>query len=319
MPAFAGQGSWFMNKTRFFIGSAFVAALAAAAPAAAQQSSAAPAAAAAGTPQIVLMPIGFGQSVEGSIGSASTTCTPDNPRVKSYSFTVPAGTRVEAVMTADDFDTVLEIGRMDGCSFQSLGRNDDGAGPDDGLNSRLTARLRTAGTYILQAQSLQETGNGKYTLRLNRLPSQTTAAQAPAAITIGRRITATLGASDPTIDQTADEDSVIESARPYKMFALTGVAGAEYLIKVDSDAFDPTVDVGIQSPLGFSVSSSNDDGGGEDDGLNSRLRVKFESSGTVMVRVSPLSNDSGEFTLTVENAPPADAPTATKASGDSHE
>ena len=56
------------------------------------------------------------------------------------------------------------------------------------------------------------------------------------------------------------------------------------------------------TPLGYSVAASNDDGSGEDDGLNSRLKVRFATDGTMLIRVSPLGSDTGAYTLTANVA-----------------
>jgi hypothetical protein len=252
--------------------------------------------------QAVGTPLTFGQSVEGQISAPSGTCDNSNPRVRVYSFAATAGDRIEATMTADDFDTTLEIGKMEGCTFTSLGTNDDGAGPEDGLNSRITAHIVDSGTYILRATALSDEGAGKFTLALNRLPARTTTAT-PRDVTIGRRVRGTLTATDATIDNSRDESTILESSRPYHMYQLNGTAGQSFVVTLKSDEFDPFLDVGSQSPLGFSVAASNDDGGGEDDGLNSRLTVTFQTAGTVMIRVSPLGSDTGDYELKVENAP----------------
>lgn len=241
-------------------------------------------------------PLRFGQTVEGEIASAPVDCNVPNPRIRSYSFTAEANSRVEIVMTADDFDTLLEIGKLDGCTFTALGSNDDGAGSEDGLNSRLTARLPEAGTYVIHATSFQEEAAGKFSLTLNRLPAAPPA-PAPRPLRLGEEISASLTANDATIEDNSDANSVVESSRPYHLYALTGAAGQEFTIKLDSEEFDPVLDVGTMSPLGYSVAETNDDGPGEDDGLNSRLTIRFRTAGTLMVRVSPLSNDTGSYKL----------------------
>lgn len=245
-------------------------------------------------------PISFGQTVEGEIKSGEETCAP-NPHIRSYSFRAEANSRVEIVMTADDFDTLVEIGSLDGCTFTSLGSNDDGAGSEDGLNSRLTARLAEAGTYVIRATSFQDDTGGKFSLSLNRLPPAAGAPE-PKPLTLGQSVSGTLSAADATIEDSSEDNSVLESGRPYQLYALTGTAGQEVSIKLDSDEFDPVLDVGTMSPLGYSVAETNDDGPGEDDGLNSRLTIRFRTAGTLIIRVSPLSNDSGAYTLIAEAA-----------------
>jgi hypothetical protein len=290
----------------------FTAAVIAASPAAAQrQSGARPA------------PITFGQTVSGTIGAVQTaTCTPVGPNERRYSFTAAANERVEVTMRAEDFDTVVEIGKMDGCQFRSMGRNDDGGGPEDGLNSRLSGRMPEAGSYIIRATGLSDDAAGSFQLSLNRLAAPA-GPSAPVPVAVGQKIEGTLTANDPMITETGDggfnpfamdaamaaaaagEDAanvpqmIMDSGRPYRYYSLTGAAGDKFRIRLDSDEFDAFVDVGVLSPLGFSVAQSNDDGGGENDGLNSRLNITFESAGTLIIRVSPLGRDTGSYALQV--------------------
>lgn len=278
------------KKSRLVIG---VALLAIAAPSFAQSRSRTPAPAT----------IGFGQTVEGEIARPSGACAAEDPRVKSYRFTISEPTRIEVTMRADDFDTLVQIGQMEGCTYTELGANDDGSGEEDGLNSRLIANLRNPGTYVVRATSYQAEAIGKYSVTLNRLPAPPEA-PAPIALTLGQAVEGSLSAADAMIDDGSDAETVIESSRPYHLYSLTGRAGEEYEITMSSDEFDSFVEIGSMTPLGYSVASSNDDGGGEEDGLNSRMRVKFRSDGTMVIRASPLNNDSGAYKLMAAIAPP---------------
>ena len=260
-------------------------------------------------------PISFGQTLQGRVssGTAEEGCTQDAPNMRRYSFQGQADSRFEITMTSDDFDTVLEIGRLDGCRFVSLGRNDDGAGAEDGLNSRLTGRLPAAGTYIVRASSYSPDASGPFELKLTQLPP-IAAPGAPRPLQFNTPVEGTLSAADPTIADTArgplafatgdaageePAQDITETGRHYQMYALQGRAGQEFLIKLDSDEFDPVLDVGVNSPLGYSVAATNDDGPGTDDGLNSRLKVKFQEDGTLWVRVSPYASGGGAYTLVV--------------------
>ncbi len=247
--------------------------------------------------------IGFGQTLQGEIaGPGNGQCAAPDPRIRAYRFTADAGTRVEVTMQADDFDTLVEIGRMDGCTYTMLASNDDGAGEEDGLNSRLVATLREAGSYVIHAKALAEDGAGRFSVSLKRLPPPPPP-PAPVALTLGQEVSGTLGIDDPTIPSDYATD-ISESGRPYRLYTLAGRAGQEILIKLDSEEFDPFVEAGAMSALGYSVSASNDDGGGEEDGLNSRLRITYQTDGEVVIRVSPLGNDGGAYKLSADIAPP---------------
>jgi hypothetical protein len=238
--------------------------------------------------------IAVGQTAEGEIAAGGGACVAD-PRIKLYSFTAAAHSRYEITLRADDFDTYVELGRLDGCTFTELASNDDGGGEDDGLNSRLVVNLHEAGTYVIRAKALADDGHGKFRLALRQLPA-VAAAPAPVALTLGREVAGTLAIGDSTLPSD-DATSVVDSGRPYRLYTLTGTAGEEVELRLMSDDFDSFLEVGSQSPLGFSVASSNDDGGEEGDNLNSRLRITFQTAGTVTVRVSPLGPDSGAYRL----------------------
>ena len=276
------------RKLGFFISSA---AIAVAAPALAQNQQTQP----QQTPSFPS--IAYGQTVQGEIAAPAGGCAAD-PRVRAYQFHADANSRIEITMNAEAFDTVVELGRYNGCEFESLASNDDGSGPEDGLNSRLTARIREAGDYVIHARSLGEDGHGTFNLALNRLPPPA-GDPTPMALTIGREVRGRITANDPLIDN--DADSIVESGRPYHLYALSGAAGQTVRLALDSNEFDPVIDVGSMSPLGYSVAMTNDDGGGEGDGLNSRLNITFRTAGTVIVRVSPLGNDTGRYTLEATN------------------
>lgn len=259
-------------------------------------------------------PIAFGATVNGRITAAEQNCSVETPGARAYSFTAEAGTRIEVTMQADDFDTLVEVGQIVDCAFVSMGSNDDGAGPEDGLNSRLTGTLPTAGTYIIRATSFGGNGNGPFQLTLNRLPPLRGAPD-PIAVTVGQPAMGALTADDALIPNEFNEfsglgefgesslGSIIDTGRPYHLYSLSGAAGDEYVITLASEEFDAFLEVGVDSPLGYSVAQSNDDGGEEGDGLNSRLKINFRNAGTLIIRVSPLSMGTGAYTLSVEPAP----------------
>ena len=299
-----------MLKSSMLAGTALAAMLAIASPVAAARGD-----------NNVPQPINFGQTIRGSVstpGEGGSQCTPEGPGARRYSFHAEAGTRFDIKLTADDFDTMVEVGRMDGCNFVSLGSNDDGGG-EDGLNSHLIGRIPTTGDYVIRATSFDGQSAGDFELVLTRLPALREP-EAPVAVTLGQKVegrftgeeatmadNAAFGALAPAAADGGEATSIVESGRPYRLYSLTGEAGQSFLIKLDSDEFDSYLEVGVDSPLGFSVAASNDDGPGDDDGLNSRLTVTFAHAGTLLVRVSPFSNATGAYTLHVVDPATADA------------
>lgn len=243
--------------------------------------------------------ISIGDSVRGEIAAPAGGCA-DNPRIRMWRFDGRADQRLEITMQSEDFDTVVELGRLDGCEFQSLASNDDGAGPDDGLNSRLTVRLRESGPYVVRAMSFSDDGAGPFTLAIRQLPPPP-AEPAPRSLTLGREVRGQISANDPTIS-TGDDGSLTEGGRRYHYYELSGAAGDRINLELDSNEFDPVIEAGSLSPLGYSVAQFNDDGGGPEDGLNSRLTITFRTAGTIVLRVSPLGMDTGSYRLRANRA-----------------
>jgi hypothetical protein len=237
--------------------------------------------------------ISMGQTVQGEITASAPGCA-TNPRARMWRFDGRADERIEITMQSEQFDTLVELGRMNGCEFESLATNDDGAGPEDGLNSRLTVRLRENGSYVIRALSFSEEGAGSFQLAMTRLPPPPSE-PAPRRLAVGDEARGELTIRDATI--AGDTDSLTEGGRPYHFYTLTGRAGEVFNLALDSDAFDPVLEVGVLSPLGYSVAQYNDDGGGPDDGFNSRLTVTFRSAGSVVIRVSPLGAGTGAYRL----------------------
>ncbi len=238
-----------------------------------------------------------GQTVTGEIVAPVTRsgCAED-PRVRSWALTAQPNSRLELTLNSETFDTVIEFGRMEGCTFQSLASNDDGDGPEDGLNSRLRVRLAQGGDYVVRARAFSEDGAGNFSLSVNALPPLP-AAPAPRSLAPGREVRGTIGANDPVIAGAQSDDNITEGGRPYQLYSLTGQAGETYAISLDSNEFDPVLEAGGMTPLGFAAAMFNDDGPGEDDGLNSRLTINFSQAGTVVIRISPLGPTGGAYRL----------------------
>lgn len=260
---------------------------------------AAPAMAQQATQQPELPTITVGQSVQGQIAAPVGGCAA-NPRVRAWQFEGRADQRVEITMQSEEFDTLVELGRMQGCEFQSLASNDDGAGPEDGLNSRLSVRLREGGTYVVRAMSFSDDGAGPFTLAIRQLPPPPPE-PTPRPLTLGNEVRGQMTNTDATIS-TGEEESLTEGGRPYHYYTLAGAAGDRINLELDSNEFDPVIEAGSLSPLGYSVAQYNDDGGGPEDGLNSRLTVTFRTAGTIVLRVSPLGNDTGAYRLRANRA-----------------
>ena len=107
------------------------------------------------------MPAAIGDTVSGELVEGDSRSDEDG-LFDRYVLNLAAGTRVEAVMRSDAFDTYLIVGRDGPDGFQVIGRDDDGLG--EGLNSRLRFNVAEPGLYEVRARGFAGGGNGAYTL-----------------------------------------------------------------------------------------------------------------------------------------------------------
>lgn len=242
--------------------------------------------------------INVGDTVRGEIAQPTAGCA-DNPRIRMWQFDATADQRVEITMQSEEFDTLVELGRLNGCEFESLASNDDGAGPEDGLNSRLSVRIPEAGTYVVRAMAFADSGGGPFNLSMRQLPPPP-ADPEPIALTVGREVRGQLTNRDATIP--TRDGGLTEGGRPFHYYSISGAAGDVLNLALDSDEFDPVLEAGTLSPLGYSTAQFNDDGGEPGDGLNSRMTVTFRTAGTIILRVSPLSVGTGSYRLRANRA-----------------
>ncbi|MFC3100829.1 PPC domain-containing protein [Altererythrobacter lauratis] len=198
--------------------------------------------------------------------------TGGNPRL--YTIRGEAGQLLEVALTArgDDLDPLLILYKGSGTMGEEVARDDDGGG---GLNSLLRIRLPESGTYTIAA-SAYNASEGQFTLRVAPLRD--------VAATTGEQA---LGFGDPAegyLTQSAyGEVEGEESAVTYRLgaeaIAAIRAGAGEVTINMTTPAFedsdfpsniDPFLELGFETPLGYSSVMSDDDGG---EGLNARLAV----------------------------------------------
>lgn len=85
-----------------------------------------------------------------------------------WTFSGQAGDRVRIIMRADEFDTFMAVGNLDGETFSEIASNDDAA--DDGTNSMVEVTLPANGTYTIRANSFSGGSTGSYRLKVERQP-----------------------------------------------------------------------------------------------------------------------------------------------------
>jgi|GEM_PF-4918380 len=245
------------------------------------------------------LPLAAGREIQGRLDDKSPK-TDDGHPYAYYSFQGRAGTRIRLDMVSEKLDSVIELKRDDpsgGSEFSAT--NDDGG---EGRNARLWVVLPASGRYTLQARSLGDEA-GEYTLKLTEY-GPAGPAPAPVALSRGAPVQGRLTFEDNGLQAGTDDSGAITYF--YKMYALAMRAGETVTVDMKASDFDPVLDAGVMSPLGFASAKSNDD----TDGTNSRLVLTPSESGTIYLRARSLNAETlGDFTLTVtEGAAPARKP-----------
>ena len=182
-----------------------------------------------------------------------------------YQVSGGAGDRVVIDLRSYDFDAYLTVTDAAGNEFT----DDDGG--DEGFNSRLQYRFDGDGPITITAGSLGAS-SGRYTLSVEPLSTEQVV-----------RHDGALTADDPRA----------YDGKLYDAYELEGQAGDTVSVTLESEDFDTVVYV--SNPDGTNL-GRNDDG---TDGTNSELIVRLLESGTQTVYVTALSDDTGEYVLTI--------------------
>ncbi|QLC25308.1 hypothetical protein HFP57_09930 [Parasphingopyxis algicola] len=242
-------------------------------------------------------PLPTGGSAEGELTRESERVTSNDYYLDSYTVTGSAGDRIAIAMQSDDFDTLLEIGRMEDGEFMQMFVDDDGG---DGLNSRLVFTFPETGSYVVRARTFGADATGNYTIEVSEM-APPPPPPPPIRIRAGQTMDGTLTMDSPTYSP----DSYGGQDRHYALYELRGREGDTRTVTLRSGDFDAFLEIGGLTPVGFAVVESNDDGaageGEESLGLDSRLTVTFRDSGTLMIRATTLGGGAtGAYSLSVE-------------------
>lgn len=229
-----------------------------------------------------------GQSLQGRL-AATDPESDDGGIYDAFVVRARSGERFAITLTAEDFDPIVRVGRMEGQTFNELAMNDDG--PDTGLNSRLVFTAPEAGEYVIRATPLNGSGEGTYTLALAEGP-----APAPASpIEIGATVEGELTASD----------GKSEAGRAADAYRFSGREGQRIRIDMSSSDFDTYLQLFDDNRLSL---AEDDDGGAE--GTDSRLTFTLPATGSYIVEARAFSEDTGNYALTITEIEPEKAPEA---------
>jgi hypothetical protein len=208
-----------------------------------------------------------------------------------FSFDGNAGDRIRLRLGRRGFGDALQLqAPNDGGTIAMAGELSD--------ELEITALLPEAGTYRVVVQ-LHRSGQAEPSaLEFARSPAVEQGA--PARIRMGESVDGEIGLNSPA------------GSAPYggpqlqQLYELRLRRGEVVTVTLESTAFDPVIDAGTMSSLGFATAMSDDDGGL---GLNSRLVLRPQRAGPVVLRVRPLGNRMGAYRLRVvagETPPPAE-------------
>ena len=234
-------------------------------------------------------PITLGTPATGELTETDWTDDESDRMYDVWTFRGRAGQRVAVRMESDDFDTYLNLGRMENGEFESLATDDDGG--EEGTNSRLTHVLAEDGEYVIRASSFGDEG-GAYTLSGAR-SGWRAPPPPPRPLEPGQQVNGELD----------ENDAVLETDGSfYELWSYQGRAGEQLRIRMDSEAFDTYVAIGrMEAGCGdFEEIATMDDGG---DGTNTLLEITLPEDGEYVIRANSFSAEqTGDYTLVVESS-----------------
>ena len=237
-------------------------------------------------------PVRVGQTLDGILKDGGPR-REDDTLYNAYSIALTKGQKVTIEMKEngpedqeDKLDSYLEIGTGTPANFIKTNEDDDGGKE---LNARIKFEAPESATYLIRATTVATGGTGPYKLSVVTTPPAPPA-PTPIAINIGETKEGALVEADAVF---GDED------QHYKLYTFNAAAGASYVIELESNDFDPIVFSKAAGANDETYESDDDSGGGEN-GLNSKLEVKVENAGPQTVRVGAVASDGlGKFKLKI--------------------
>ncbi len=233
-------------------------------------------------------------------GSRETGSINGEPNL--FTFQANAGDMIQvALLSEGELDPYLELQDTNG---EAIAFDDDGG---NGLNSLLTHVFDTAGTYTIAATGFAES-TGEYTLRVR--DRREAVAQLPLQV---------IGIGDPATGELAAPYAPNASLPTSILYQLSDAAKAairrgngEVTIRMNAVAggdpdfggeIDPYIEVGYDTPLGFAIATSDDDGSGS---LNSMLPLDLGLIADqpalldmLRIRVQGYGGSGGQYTLEI--------------------
>ncbi|MEA3016098.1 MAG: hypothetical protein QOI38_820 [Sphingomonadales bacterium] len=225
-----------------------------------------------------------GRATEGELTASDPRPSDEESRYDDYRVQLRGGQRVRISLDSEAFDPIVRIYR-DGALDEALAENDDSG---ESLNSRLAFSPPADGTYVVRVLSFDPDGAGRYSLRGEEL------APLPAPITAHNSTASTRWRVFEGELTTADADN---DGHHFDDYQVSLRAGEQILVRADSTALDPMVQILPAADRGGSGIEGDDDTG---PGTNALLGFEAEEAGDYIVRVSSFgSGETGAYTLRI--------------------
>ena len=199
-----------------------------------------------------------------------------------------------AAAPGSSLDPALQVFAGDVAGGGALGQDDDGGG---GLNARLRFLVPETGDYTVRVYAVGQT-EGPFAFSAGR-PEGALAA-AVREIELGRSATGELGpgTGDQVYRFGARARRAIADGTGTLLVELRRIGDAE---EGSDNLLDPMLEIGFETPLGFSSLLTDDDGGGE---MNARL--VFDASGldgtwleALRIKARAFQQSAGHYELVV--------------------
>lgn len=229
-------------------------------------------------------PVQFGQAATGSFDDDTATDDDERPYAL-YSFAGRADQGVVVRVDSEDFDPLVEFGRMEGGSFVSEASDDDGG---SGLNARLSTRVGASGNAMIKVTSPSTSARGAYTVLVSDPPR-------PQPITV-----ADLSVGESVRGRLDDSDPFDAEEIRFDVYRIQGNPGQRVVVRMESPDLDPLLKWGTFDGDRFSEEARDDDGGG---GNSALLNITLDADGDGRLVATSYGGGEGGYTVSVVSAP----------------
>jgi hypothetical protein len=234
--------------------------------------------------------LSLGNAAAGAFASNSPTLDESGQAYAIYTIEGREGEMISVDLTTEAFDGYVEIGMDTEWGYEAYAAGGD---YDGEASANVLFRFPVDGVYTVRALSLNPGSFGEFTV--------TASAFTPAPEPRPTR----LRMNSIMRGQLVEGEVLNQNMQIYDVYSINVREGQEVRITMRaSDAeeyFDPFLEVGVNTPLGFASAAMDDDGGGGINGLDAQVEFTAQSSGTLIIRATGLQPmTGGSYTISVE-------------------